>query len=134
MIKFSDLKQGDYVLVSTGGEPWQGEVVDLNNDEKQVCINNGVQDFWFSTDDLYPITLNDETLRMMNFEKVANADGSVKYMKDAFRVLIPREGEFSQFEIWYRDETRQIVSPIFLHQLQNHYLDMTKVHLTNAPE
>lgn len=134
MIKFSDLKQGDYVLVSTGSEPWQGEVVDLNNDEKQVCINNGVQDFWFSTDDLYPITLNDESLRNMNFEKVVNSDGTVKYMKDAFRILLPHEGDFSRFDIWYRDETRQILSPISLHQLQNHYLDMTKVHLTNAPE
>ncbi len=134
MIKFSDLKQGDYVLATNDGQSWRGEIKDFNNDEKEVCINNGVQDFWFQTENLFPIILNDETLLKMNFKKVVNADGTVKYMKDAFRILLPKEGEFSHFEIWYRDETRHIVEPIYLHQLQNHYLDMTKVHLTDSAE
>lgn len=134
MIKFSDLKQGDYVLATNDGQSWRGEIKDFNNDEKEVCINNGVQDFWFQTENLFPIILNDETLLKMNFKKVVNADGTVKYMKDAFRILLPKEGEFSHFEIWYRDETRHIVESIYLHQLQNHYLDMTKVHLTDSAE
>lgn len=134
MIKFSDLKQGDYVFATNDGQSWRGEIKDFNNDEKEVCINNGVQDFWFKTDNLFPIILNDEALLKMNFKKVVNADGTVKYMKDAFRILLPKEGEFSHFEIWYRDETRHIVEPIYLHQLQNHYLDMTKVHLTDSLE
>jgi len=131
MIKFSDLKQGDYVLAESDGQAWQGEVTDFNHDEKEVAVNNGVQEFWFKGEDLYPIPLDESRLLKMNFRKQVNEDGSVKYMKDAFRILIPEADNFSRFEIWYRDETRQILQPLYLHQLQNHYLEMTKVHLTS---
>ena len=131
MIKFSDLQKGDYVLAESDGQAWQGEVTDFNHDEKEVCVNNGVQDFWFLPEDLYPIPVDEDRLLKMNFRKQVNEDGSVKYMKDAFRILTPRQDEFSKYEIWYRDEKRQIVQPIYLHQLQNHYLQMTKVHLTS---
>ena len=131
MIKFSDLQKGDYVLAESDGQAWQGEVTDFNHDEKEVCVNNGVQDFWFLPEDLYPIPVDEDRLLKMNFRKQVNEDGSVKYMKDAFRILTPRQDEFSNYEIWYRDEKRQIVQPIYLHQLQNHYLQMTKVHLTS---
>ncbi|MEO9209804.1 MAG: hypothetical protein ABI208_01830 [Ginsengibacter sp.] len=134
MIKFSDLKQGDYVLATNDGQSWRGEVKDFNNDEKQICINNGTQDFWFKSENLFPIILDDTSLLKLNFKKVVNEDSTVKYMKDAFRILIPKAEDFSRFEIWYRDEKRQIMEPIFLHQLQNHYLDMTKVYLTDSSE
>lgn len=131
MIKFNDIRKGDYVLAESGGAVWQGEVTDLNHDEKQICINNGIQEFWFNSEDLYPITLDDARLMQMKFKKVENEDGTVKYMKDAFRILIPRKDDFNAFEVWYKDERRVIRDPIYLHQLQNHFLDMTKVHLTD---
>lgn len=131
MIKFNELKQGDYVLAKSDGQAWQGEVTDFNNDEKEIAVNNGVQEFWFKSEDLYPISLDEARLMKMNFRKVVNDDGSVKYMKDAFRILTPQQDNFSNFEIWYRDEKRQIQQSIYLHQLQNHYLEMTKVHLTD---
>jgi hypothetical protein len=52
-------------------------------------------------------------------------------MKGAFRIQTPDQDNFSNFEIWYRDEKRVIMQPIYLHQLQNHYEAMTKVHLTD---
>lgn len=131
MIKFSDIKKGDYVFAESDGQAWQGEVTDLNHDEKQICVNNGVQDFWFKGENLFPIPLDEEKLLKMKFRKHENEDGSIKYMKDAFRILTSKQDDFSAFEIWYRDERRQIMSPIYLHELQNHYLDMTKVHLTD---
>ena len=131
MIKFNDLKQGDYVFAESDGQAWQGEVTEFNKDEKQVCVNNGVQDFWFKAEALFPIPLNEERLLKMKFRKQEMEDGSVKYMKDAFRILTPKQDDFSQYEIWYRDENRRIMNPIYLHELQNHYLDMTKVHLTD---
>lgn len=131
MIKFSELNKGDYVLAESDGQAWQCEVTDFNNDEKEICVNNGVQDFWFKSEDLYPIPLDEERLLRMNFRKQANDDGTVKYMKDAFRILTPEQDNFSMYEIWYRDEKRQIMQPIYLHQLQNHFLEMTKVHLTD---
>ena len=49
MIKFSELKPGDYVLAESDGQVWQGEVTDFNNDEKEISVYNGIQDFWFKT-------------------------------------------------------------------------------------
>lgn len=132
MVKFNDLKLGDYVLVEADGKEWQGEVVDFNHNEKEIGVDTGVQKFFFSTDAINPIPLTDSVLMKMNFQKEVNADGSVKYMKGAFRMHIPHKDDFSHFEIWYKDEKRHILSPIYLHELQNHYTQMTKVHLTEA--
>lgn len=131
MIKFSELKKGDYVLAKNDTQAWQGEVTDFNNDEKEIEVNNGIQEFWFTCDQLFPIPLDEQQLLKLKFQKVSNDDGSVKYMKGAFRIQTPRQDNFSNFEIWYRNEKRLIQQPIYLHQLQNHYLDMTKIHLTD---
>lgn len=130
MIKFHELKNGDYVLAEFDGQSNPGEVVNLNRDEKEVCINDGTREFWFKPEELKPLALDESQLLKLNFHKEVNDDGTVKYKKGAFRMLIPGEGNFSHFEIWYRDEKRQIMHEIAVHQLQNHYLEMTKVHLT----
>ena len=130
MIKFNDLQNGDYVLAASDGQAYQGKVLDFNNDEKEICVYNGVQEFWFKGEALFPIPLDEEQLFKLKFSKTVNEDGSVKYLKGAFRIQTRKQDDFSNFEIWYRDEKRQIMHPISVHQLQNHYLDMTKVHLT----
>ena len=131
MIKFNDLKAGDYVLAESEGQAWEGEVTDFNYDEKEISVYNGVQDFWFKGEDLYPLPLDENQLIKLKFTKHMNDDGSVKYMKGAFRIQTPQQDNFSNFEIWYRDEKRIMLHPISVHQLQNHYLEMTKVHLTD---
>jgi len=131
MIKFQDIKKGDYVLAQQDGTTWAGEVTNLNGDEKEICVDNGVQEFWFKAEELKPLPLDEDLLMKLNFQKEELEDGSVKYKKGAFRILIPNKGDFSKFEVWYREEKRQIMHPISVHQLQNHYLEMTKVHLTD---
>lgn len=133
MIKFSDLQQGDYVLAETDGQAYQGEVTDFNHDEKEISVNNGVQEFWFKGENLYPIPLDEEQLFKLKFSKQVNEDASVKYLKGAFRLQTSEQDNFSNFEIWYRNEKRLIQHHIAVHELQNHYLEMTKVHLTNKP-
>ena len=130
MIKFSELKKGDYVLAESDGQAWQGEVTNFNNDEKEICVNNGVQEMYFKAEDLYPLPTDEDQLLKLKFTKHVNEDGSVKYLKGAFRVQTPKQDDFSHFEIWYRDEKRIITDPVSLHVLQNHYTAMTKVHLT----
>ena len=129
MIQFNEIKVGDYLIADNAGDKKQGEVTDLNHNEKQVCINNGVQDFWYETVQLSAIPLDDTQLKKLKFNKEVNADGTIKYMKGAFRMMLLANNDFSKFEIWYRDEHRHIIHPIFVHQLQNHYYDMTKVYL-----
>ena len=73
-----------------------------------------------------------EMLKKLGFEKEANGDGSVKYKKGAFRILISKKDNFNDFEMWYREDKRHLKGPIFVHELQNHHLQMTKVELTRA--
>ncbi len=131
MIKFSDLKAGDYVLAENDGQEWQGEVTDFNHDEKEISVYNGIQDFWFKGEELFPLPLDEKQLIKLKFHKQVNEDGSVKYSKGAFRIQTPQQDSFSNFEIWYRNEKRMMTQPISVHRLQNHYLEMTKVHLTD---
>ena len=131
MIKFQDIKVGDYLLAEQDGTTWAGEVTNLKGDEKEICVDNGVQEFLFKPEELKPLPLDETQLLKLNFQKQENGDDSVKYLKGAFRMLIPHKDDFSKFEIWYREEKRQILQPISVHQLQNHYLEMTKVHLTD---
>jgi hypothetical protein len=133
MIKFSDIKIGDYLLAEYDGKMWEGEVVRLNGDEKQVCVKTDVQDFWFSTDQLHPIPLNEDVLMKLNFTKQPSDDGSVKYLKGSFRIVTPNAGDFSKMEMWYREDRRHNPDVHFVHQLQNQYHDMTKIHLTSEP-
>jgi len=133
MIKYSDIKIGDYLKAEWEGNIWEGEVVDLNGDEKQVCVETDVQEFWFDPEHLYPLELSEEALLKLNFKKQVNDDGSVKYLKGSFRIVTPVAGDFSKMEIWYREDRRHNPNVHYVHQLQNHYLDMTKVHLTREP-
>lgn len=131
MIKFNEIKVGDYLYADNDGDVKRGEVTNLNGDEKQVCVNTGTQDFWYETNQLMPIPITEEELSNLKFHKELNGNGSAKYLKGAFRMLVEKEGDFSHMEIWYRDEKRHIMHPIFIHNLQNHFFEMTKVHLND---
>ena len=128
MIKFSELKPGDIVLADYEEKQWEGIVKELNREDKEVCVETDVQQFWFTPEHLHPILLNDEQLQKLNFEKQEN-NGTIKYMKGAFRIQLSKEKGFSDFEIWYREDRRHIKQPLAVHELQNHYYQMTKVEL-----
>ncbi|WP_439505700.1 hypothetical protein [Sediminibacterium sp.] len=133
MIKFNDIKIGDYMMGEFEGKLWEGEVTRLNGDEKQVCLLTSVQEFWFSTDHLHPIPLDENALLNLQFSKQGSDDGSVKYSKGAFRLVTPKAGDFSSIEMWYREDRRHHPNVHFVHQLQNQYHDMVKIHLTRDP-
>lgn len=129
MIKFDDIKEGDLVVAEFEGEKWEGVVKELNKEEKEICVETDVQQFWFTPEHLYPIPLNEEQLIKLNFQKQENGDNSVKYMKGAFRILVPKKDNFSELDIWWREDRRHLTRPISVHELQNHHYQMTKVEL-----
>ena len=134
MIKFNDIKIGDFVMGEYEGKMWEGEVTRLNGNEKQVEVKTEVQEFWFEQEHLYPIPLSEEELLKLSFTKAEESDAtSVKYMKGSFRIVLPQTKDFSHMEMWYREDKRHNPHVQFVHQLQNHYLDMTKIHLTKNP-
>ena len=128
MIRFNDLKPGDLVLAEYEGEKTRGTIKKLNWEDKEVCVGTSVQDYWFTPEHLYPIPLSDELLEYLGFTKSENGNG-VKYMKDSFRLQVPVKNDFSNIEIWWREDRRTLTQPISVHELQNHYYQMTKVEL-----
>jgi hypothetical protein len=130
MIKFNEIKIGNFVLAEYERTVWEGEVTRLNGDEKQVCVETDVQEFWFEQEHLFPIPITNEQLLKLNFTKHLNEDGSAKYSKGAFRIEVDVNEDFSMLELWYREDKRMHPDVHYLHQLQNHYFEMTKVHLT----
>lgn len=131
MVKFNELKPGDFVIAEYEGQRRMGEITAISpSDDRRVCVETDVQEFWYETEHLFPIPINDESLTWLNFTKETMSDGAVKYKKGAFRLLIPSRDDFSALEIWYREDRRHHPDVHYIHQLQNHYLQMTKVHLT----
>ena len=131
MIKFTELKKGGDVIANFEGDLKRGEIVEIKNAEKQVCVKIGESNYWFSPENVFSIEINDTELKHLKFTKQTNEEGNIKYMKGAFRMLIPKEDDFSRMEIWYRDEQRHVTEQIPLHVLQNHFYEMTKVHLND---
>lgn len=110
----------------------EGEITDLNRGDKEVEVQTGEQTFWYSPNDLYPIPLDEAHLMEFGFEKQELPDGKVKYLKGPFRMLLSEKGNFSNFEIWYREDRRYITEPLSVHELQNHYHQMTKIDLVRG--
>ena len=94
-MNFHELKTGDYVFADNDGDKKRGEVNNLNGDEKQVCVDTGAQSFWYEMNQLSPVPLSEQELMNLKFHKHINDDGTIKYSKGAFRILIPREADFS---------------------------------------
>ncbi|HEY4154006.1 MAG TPA: hypothetical protein VGM24_01215 [Puia sp.] len=130
MIKFHEIKNGDIVQVDYEGQRFEGEVQELDHEDKLVRVQTGEQEFWYAPVDLFPIPLDDNQLTKLKFSKEQNGDQSVKYMRGPFRILLPEKDQFGQFEMWYREDRRHISHPIGVHELQNFYHQMTKVDLT----
>ena len=72
MINFHEIKVGDYLIADNDGDKRQGEVTNLNIGAKQVCIDNGVQEFWYETEQLTAIALDEEQLVKLKFHKEEN--------------------------------------------------------------
>lgn len=130
MLKLNELKLGDFVMAEYDGQLKEGEITNIDHLDKKVCIVTGEdQEFWYDSNHLKPIVVDEAELFKLGFQKQANDDGSVKYSKGAFRVLIRNADDFSNYEMWYREDHRFIKQPIYLHDFQNKYLEMTKIPL-----
>ncbi len=130
MIKLAQMKEGDIVkVIEEGGIEREGTVVDTSADNNMVCVNNGVQDFWYPPESLAPVPLTEHHLiHTLGFEKENTPEGD-KYKKGPFRVLVHDPGNYTSLDIWYREDKRHFNHPLYVHELQNHHLDMTKMHL-----
>lgn len=128
MLKIGDLKPGDIITVDDEGVLREGTVVSVSHEENQALVNNGVQEFWYSPEEMSPVPLDENQLTKLGFTR-EEVDGAVKYKKDSFRLVTPKKGDFSNVEMWWREDRRHFSFPLSVHELQNLHLSMTKVHL-----
>ena len=128
MLKLGDLKSGDIVLLNDEGLEREGTVVRVSHENRQALVDNGVQEFWYDLADIRPIPLDENQLLKLGFEKEI-VNGEVKYKKGSFRLLAHKPGDFSNLEMWWREDRRHFDFPLSVHDLQNLHLDMTKVPL-----
>ena len=129
MVKIAALKEGDVVNVIHDGVERKGIVVEASRDDRMACVNNGIQDFWYPLEELIPVPLTENQLvNTLGFEKEETPEG-VKFKKGPFRVLVHDPGNYTNLDVWYREDRRHFNHPIYVHELQNHHLDMTKMHL-----
>lgn len=132
MLKINNLKQGDLITVDDDGMMREGTVVKISREEHQALVDNGIQEFWYSQEDMYPLELTENQLFRLGFSAEDLPDGGVKYKKDSFRVVLPEKGNFQKIDMWWREDRRHFEFPLSLHEFQNLYLDMTKVYLELA--
>ncbi|HQV55400.1 MAG: hypothetical protein IPH34_16690 [Chitinophagaceae bacterium] len=128
MLKIGNLKSGDIIMVNDEGVKREGTVVKTSQEENQALVNNGIQEFWYSPDNMTAIPLDENQLVKLGFSK-EEVDDAVKYKKDSFRLVTPIKGDFSNVEMWWREDKRHFAFPLGVHELQNLHLDMTKTHL-----
>jgi hypothetical protein len=128
MLKISNLRTGDIVAVNDDGVKREGTVVRVSHDENQALVDNGVQEFWYSPEEMDPILVDENQLMKLGFEK-EEMNGAVKYKKGVFRLVTPKKGDFSDIEMWYREDRRHFNVPLGVHELQNLHHDMSKIPL-----
>lgn len=127
-LKLGDLKPGDIIAVNDEGKEREGVVVKVSHEDHKALVNNGVQEFWYTLDELHPIPLDEAQLMRLGFTR-EEVNGGMKYKKDSFRLVTPEKDNFSNIEMWWREDRRHFSFPLNVHQLQNLHLDMTKVPL-----
>lgn len=133
MINLHDVKAGDTVLVEFEGKMTEGRVLEVNREDKQVCVQTGEQEFWYDLDVLYSIPLNEDQLLKLKFKKeeeISSAGNGNVYVRGPFSVkLYQLDNGHPATRLDYRDEHRDIKESITVNQLQNHYQEMTNFHL-----
>ena len=128
MLKIGSLKAGDIINVDDEGIIREGTIVRVSHEENQALVDNGVQEFWYSPEEMHAIPLDESQLTKLGFTK-EDADGAVKYKKDSFRLVTPKKGDFSDIEMWWREDRRHFPFALGVHEFQNLFHDMTKVPL-----
>ena len=131
MLKINDLKSGDLIMVDDEGVKREGTVIKVNHEENQALVDNGVQEFWYSPEEMTAIPLDEGQLIRLGFTR-EEMDGAVKYKRDSFRLVTPKKDDFSNIEMWWREDRRHFSFPLGVHELQNLHLSMTKMHLEKA--
>ena len=131
MIKLSDLKEEDIVMVDFEGQFRVGDITEISSGDKKARVAHGEQEFWYDFHDLHPVPVTEQQLAELGFKQVNDAatDGTL-YERGPFSLQFVQKGTDKHALLHYRDETRHIHDLQFVHQLQHHYKGMTNFVLS----
>ena len=59
MLKIGHLKSGGIISINDEGIMREGTVVSVSPEENQALVNNGVQEFWFTPEEMFAIPLDE---------------------------------------------------------------------------
>ena len=134
MINLHHLKSGDTVITNYGGVEKPGKILQVDHEDKKVLVatDDDTNEFWYDLDNLYAVPLDENTLLRLQFhlDEAQSGNGKGKlFVRGPFSVRFLEPGSSPLLQLHYRDETRNLVEPITLNELQNHYHAMTNFHL-----
>ena len=133
-----ELKAGDLVRADFDGTFAVGSVLERNLETNEVLVvTNDDQECWYKPDDLFPITVNKEMLESLQFvpDGGPDPDGSVTWVRGPFSIRVYDPQTFQDMTLMYRSEQpRKLHGGLSVHELQNHYLSMTNVHLVDRAD
>jgi hypothetical protein len=135
MIPMNALKEGDIVDTKFEETLARGSIVQFDKEFNQVCVvTNDDQECWYAPEDLYPIRLGREEVEKLGFKAEAGdgGNGTVVYVRGPFSIKVDDPESFNNLTLFYRNEPPRIFHHgLNLHELQNHYLAITLVHLVD---
>jgi hypothetical protein len=139
MIHLNELKFGDIVNATFEGGTFSGSVLQIDRELRQVCVaTNDDQESWYYPEALSPIPLTEDEVLSLQFRPDPNASpasGGITYVKGPFSIEVKDPATFQELVLLYRNEAPRIFHHgLALHELQNHYLQMTKVHLVDRAD
>jgi hypothetical protein len=131
MIKLSDLKEEDIVMVDFEGQMRTGDIIEISSGDKKVKVAHGENEFWYDFHDLHAVPVDTDQLTELGFKTVKEpASDGILYERGPFSLEFVQKGADRHALLHYRDETRHIHDLQFVHQLQHHYKGMTNFVLS----
>lgn len=131
MIKLSNLKEEDIVMVDFEGQYRIGDITEISTGDKKARVAHGEQEFWYDFHDLHAVPIDANQLTELGFKVVDDpSNDGILYERGPFSIQFVQKGPDKHALLHYRDETRHIHNLQFLHELQHHYKGMTNFVLS----
>jgi hypothetical protein len=133
MLHLHDLKIGDRVMADFEDKKYKGTVEEISFEKVCVMLDDNDQQNWYEPAQLEPIPLTPEGLASFGFVKSLEPelDGNGQaWVRGPFILSYVEKGNNQHIILDYLSEQpREIKDGLYVHQLQHHYHEMTKVFL-----
>lgn len=126
MVDIRYVRPGNWLTAKVGGE--HKAIVVKHIEEGKVETEVSEDEKWFSAEELFPILLDENWLKFLNFQQVESEPGSLKYERGPFTLTYPDKNNKLHVKLETMGEyPRNVEGEVSVHVIQNHYDDMIKM-------